>query len=340
MVATVGAAFFGAVTGAKDMAETEVLATSDVIAQTFLGTLMLASKATEYIPLSSTFQNTAEGTTRNLQNLSNNVHDFLRDAAPYKEGFDDSEFVINTALLADGGISIGNIIRNFPKKFSTGQIALAELGINIPVVCADGSIVLTKSGDLASIGGAGGAIYNMDSNSGDGSGGNEETKSNDSEPLSWKEFEAKNRKKFATDENGTAKQKMSDAWKEYKKENYPNGGEHYLNDRPNLRKSTTDKIEYSTDSQGRIIDENTGEAITEQMDIGHKQGFEAWRCRKAAEELGWNQSQYNEFMNNPDFYQYESHTGNISHAGEEKSKDLSKIISVMKKFEESGYVWK
>ncbi len=95
---------------------------------------------------------------------------------------------------------------------------------------------------------------------------------------------------------------------------------------------------YTYNKEG-ILDENTGKPIVDQMDIGHKPGYEAWRCRKAAEELGWNQSQYNEFMNNPDFYQYESHAANISHVGEDKSTDLSKIINIMKKFKENGYRW-
>jgi hypothetical protein len=111
-------------------------------------------------------------------------------------------------------------------------------------------------------------MYNMTSNSNGGSGGNKETESNDSGPLSWKEFESANKRKFVTDEDGTAKQKMSDSWEEYKKENYPNGGEHYINDRPNLRKSTIDNIKYTTDGQGRILDGNTGKPIVDQMDIG------------------------------------------------------------------------
>lgn len=75
------------------------------------------------------------------------------------------------------------------------------------------------------------------------------------------------------------------------------------------------------------------------MYIGHKPGHEAWRCRKAAEELGWSQSQYNEFMNNSKFYRYESHAGNISHTGENKSKDLSEIIEEMNEFADNGYKW-
>ncbi|WP_297429687.1 hypothetical protein [Clostridium sp.] len=65
--------------------------------------------------------------------------------------------------------SIGNMARNLPKKFSIGKLSLEGIGVNIPVVCADGSVALATSGDLASMGGAGSAMYNM-SNS---SGGNE-----------------------------------------------------------------------------------------------------------------------------------------------------------------------
>jgi hypothetical protein len=44
-------------------------------------------------------------------------------------------------------------------------------------------------------------------------------------------------------------------------------------------------------------------------------------------------------MNNPDFYQFKSHAGNISHVGESKSKDLSEIIEEMNEFAENGFKW-
>ncbi|WP_195980263.1 GH-E family nuclease, partial [Clostridium butyricum] len=34
------------------------------------------------------------------------------------------------------------------------------------------------------------------------------------------------------------------------------------------------------------------------MDIGHTNGYEYARCRDAAESLGWNQRQFNDYMNN------------------------------------------
>ncbi|MCQ2022822.1 type IV secretion protein Rhs (plasmid) [Clostridium butyricum] len=75
------------------------------------------------------------------------------------------------------------------------------------------------------------------------------------------------------------------------------------------------------------------------MDIGHTNGYEYARCRDAAESLGWNQRQFNDYMNNPNFYQWEDHASNISHAYENKNKDLSKLIKEMKQFEDDGFIW-
>ncbi|WP_297430665.1 DNA/RNA non-specific endonuclease, partial [Clostridium sp.] len=140
------ASFFGAVTGAKDMAETEACAAYDTLDQT-------ASFMFDVCTLGAFHDS--------CKDFSEWSHKFFMDKAPYKEGFEDSEFVINTALLADGMFSIGNMARNLPKKFSIGQFSLEGIGVNIPVVCADGSIVLAAPGDLASMGGAGSAMYNM-----------------------------------------------------------------------------------------------------------------------------------------------------------------------------------
>lgn len=37
-----------------------------------------------------------------------------------------------------------------------------------------------------------------------------------------------------------------------------------------------------------------------------------------AENLGWTQSEFNDYMNNPDFYQYEDPSSNRSHKYEMK----------------------
>ena len=40
-------------------------------------------------------------------------------------------------------------------------------------------------------------------------------------------------------------------------------------------------------------------------DLGHVTGHEFWREQKMAMEKGWSQKQFNDYMNNPDFYRIE-----------------------------------
>ena len=117
---------------------------------------------------------------------------------------------------------------------------------------------------------------------------------NNSEPMSWNEFQHANKGKYSNSE-------MSNAWNQYKQANYPNGGEHYLH-RPYLRQDTIDGIPKVTDVNGFYIDPNTLEIIDGTPDIGHVYGHEYWRERDMAESLGWTQSQFNDYMNNPAFY--------------------------------------
>ncbi|WP_207652027.1 hypothetical protein, partial [Clostridium beijerinckii] len=154
------ASFFGAVTGAKDMAVTEACAAYDTLNQT-------ASFVADVCTLGYFHDS--------CKDFSNGSHEYFRNASPYKEGFDDAEFVINTALLADGLFSINNIVKNLPGKFSVGEMSFAGMGVRVPVVCVDGSAALTATGDLTSIGGAGGAMYSASENSSGGDGGNGET---------------------------------------------------------------------------------------------------------------------------------------------------------------------
>ena len=79
-------------------------------------------------------------------------------------------------------------------------------------------------------------------------------------------------------------------------------------------------------------------ALVHQLHIGHQPGKEYWRCRDAAESLGWSQSQFNDYMNHDpkNFYQFESHESNISHRYEDKSKDISSEIEAMKKYEKEN----
>ena len=86
--------------------------------------------------------------------------------------------------------------------------------------------------------------------------------------------------------------------------------------RPYIRKSTRAAVEEAADRADDLvsfIDANTGEVIIGKYDLGHKPGHEFWRERDRAMELGWTQKQFNDYMNNPDFYQIEDPINNRSH---------------------------
>jgi len=51
--------------------------------------------------------------------------------------------------------------------------------------------------------------------------------------------------------------------------------------------------------------------------LGHKQGYEFWRMRDWAESQGMTQAEFNDFMNNPDFYGWQDISSNRSHAYEQ-----------------------
>lgn len=78
----------------------------------------------------------------------------------------------------------------------------------------------------------------------------------------------------------------------------------------------------------------TTKPIVGQVDIGHKYDHEFWRCRNAAEALGMTQSEFNDYMNQSEFYQYEEHSENINHTRENKDPDVSDIMDEMRKWRE------
>ena len=129
-------------------------------------------------------------------------------------------------------------------------------------------------------------------------------------PLTWNEFQSANQGKYSQSQ-------MSEAWSNYKKTHYPNEGKHYLH-RPYLRKSTINGIDKGINSDGTYYDAYTYEAISGRPDKGHVFGHEFWRERNQAEALGWTQSQFNEYMNNPEFYQFETPELNRNHSREMK----------------------
>ena len=85
--------------------------------------------------------------------------------------------------------------------------------------------------------------------------------------------------------------------------------------RPYIRKSTRQAVENAAQRlpDGRFLDANTGLVINGKYDLGHVYGHEFWRERDRAEALGWTQKQFNDYMNNPKFYQIEDPLSNRSH---------------------------
>lgn len=58
--------------------------------------------------------------------------------------------------------------------------------------------------------------------------------------------------------------------------------------------------------------------IEGKYDLGHKPGNEFWREKAKAQSEGLTQKQFNDRMNNPDYYQIESPSSNRSHKYEKK----------------------
>ena len=211
------------------------------------------------------------------------INKSCKDKSPYKAAYEADNSIINIVMAVDG---IGSIFSAPKNAFKAGEALIG--GIKV-VGASEAVIDMTKISGIAlegvgsaalSIAGAleaGAGIYNM-------SGGNDNKNVNTQpELLDWKEFQHANKGRFKTDEDGLAKDKMVDAWEQYKKEHYPNQGEHYLH-RPNIRKGTKDNIKYE---YKKIIDENTGEKLKVKVDpntnkilkevesdVGHTSGHE------------------------------------------------------------------
>jgi len=90
--------------------------------------------------------------------------------------------------------------------------------------------------------------------------------------------------------------------------------------RPYIRKDVRAQVEANAlkDTDGHFIDPNTFEVIEGKYDLGHKTGNE-FRSEKAmAQREGLTQKQFNDRMNNPDYYQIESPSSNRSRIFEKK----------------------
>ena len=132
-------------------------------------------------------------------------------------------------------------------------------------------------------------------------------------PLTWNEFQSANQGKYSQSQ-------MSEAWNDYKKSHYPNEGQHYLV-RPYIRQSTIDKINKKTkvNSQGQIYDPIGNKWISPaDADLGHVPSHEFWYERDLAEAQKMTQAQFNDYMNNPDFYVWQNRHDNLSHVFEDR----------------------
>ena len=101
----------------------------------------------------------------------------------------------------------------------------------------------------------------------------------------------------------------------------PSNSDHYLN-RPYIRQETIDavntktKVNYKT---GQIYDSISRKWVDpSNVELGHTTGSEFAFYRDWAESQGWTQSQFNDFMNNPDFYAWQDIYSNRSHMFEAK----------------------
>jgi RHS repeat-associated protein len=88
--------------------------------------------------------------------------------------------------------------------------------------------------------------------------------------------------------------------------------------RPYLRKRTVEKIYEGAprDVDGRLLDANEFTPIEGTPDVGHKHGYEFRREKAKAEAEGLGQKDFNDRMNNPDYYQLEDPSSNRSHRHE------------------------
>jgi RHS repeat-associated protein len=85
--------------------------------------------------------------------------------------------------------------------------------------------------------------------------------------------------------------------------------------RPYIRKGVREEVERRAmrAPDGRPIDPNTLRPVDGKPDLGHKPGHEFWREKQRAEQQGLTQKEFNDRMNNPDYYQLEDPSSNRSH---------------------------
>ena len=88
--------------------------------------------------------------------------------------------------------------------------------------------------------------------------------------------------------------------------------------RPYIRQDVREEVEHRAEKneEGQFLDANTHKPIEGQYDLGHVAGYEHWRKVEQANQEGLTQEEFNERMNNPDYFQIEDPHENRSHAHE------------------------
>ena len=99
--------------------------------------------------------------------------------------------------------------------------------------------------------------------------------------------------------------------------------------RPYIRKDVRAEVEQRApkNEEGQYLDANTGKPIEGKYDLGHKAGHEHWRESEKAEQEGLTQEEFNDRMNNPDYYQIEDPSENRSRAHEMPKEAESQEVS-------------
>jgi len=99
--------------------------------------------------------------------------------------------------------------------------------------------------------------------------------------------------------------------------------------RPYIRADVRSEVERRAqkNEEGQYLDANTGKPIEGKYDLGHKAGNEHWREAEKAEKEGLSQQEFNDRMNNPNYYQIEHPSENRSHAHEMPKETEAKVES-------------
>jgi RHS repeat-associated protein len=89
--------------------------------------------------------------------------------------------------------------------------------------------------------------------------------------------------------------------------------------RPYVRQWVKDEVAENIDftEDGLMIDPNSGVPFAGPPHLGHAPGFEFWKMAELAKQNGLTQQEFNEMMQDPEFYNYEDPVSNQSHCYEE-----------------------